>query len=89
MALNTNAGINTDDDTLLYHYAQPQTEDYVPSMKAATDANDKLLLDLMKEGPERHSITLVENHQETLKDDPTLVQPVLLFSIETAFACQG
>lgn len=60
---------------MLYHYKEPDpSTDPSPSLKVAGDAGDSLLLGIMKDGSlQKHSITLVEDHQETLKDDPTLV----------------
>ena len=62
---------------MLYHYREPNGSiDPSASLKVAGDAGDSLLLGIMKDGsPQSHSITLVEDHQETLKDDPTLVSP--------------
>ena len=69
------AGINTDDDTELYFYAQPKTEDYKPSLEVINKANDSVFLTAIGSGGlQKQSITLVENHQDTLKDDPTLVR---------------
>lgn len=60
---------------MLYHYKAPNPGiDPSGSLKVARDAGDPLLLSIMQQsGVQSHSITLVEDHQETLKDDPTLV----------------
>lgn len=78
------AGINTEDDTMLYHYKAPNPSiDPNGSLKVARDAGDPLLLSIMQQsGVQSHSITLVEDHQETLKDDPTLVSwPALVIML--------
>lgn len=73
--------MNTEDDTELYCYLQPERSDYTSSAKVVADADDDVLGLFMQEGePQQHAITLVENHQELMKDDPTLVSPRIIKS---------
>jgi hypothetical protein len=67
--------VNSGDDTALYHYVQPGAEPLAKCLEVAHLAGDKLLGTALEEDraqPEP-TITHVDNHQDNLKNDPSLV----------------
>ena len=69
--------MNTEEDLQLYMFERTQPAEMAACLEIAKKAGDSLLTTVLEEdgesGPSARNIIAVEDHQESLKDDPTLV----------------